>query len=635
VFPLKLFLSIVLASAFFLARSDQGEAKSRSDSSMPDPTEVLKWEKIRPKGQWYETRVPDTLDLAERAKWSISVLTNNMEPKEAYSVYQGFNPLGREPGDPRIVWGLTWNISPKNARALPMLRVMNGSDLNLDQELNLMRTLIENVHQDGLMYYPVAGEGVPKGTSYPYVDGVMALALLNWHARDNNPAWLKWFDLMVSALKRVAIVVDDRAYYPPESGYLPDGTWHWNLRPGKPLIPYTPPNEPEFEQQGLEGCVKFEQASPLRALVKSYQINGNAEYLTAARQIARFCLKPGMWEDTSAEGYPGNEHGIFAGHFHGNVTSLHALLDLAIAEDNDRLKQLVREAYDHGRRSGVVRIGWFPYWLRPEKHNRKGEPWNGSNEACGTSDMLLLAVKLTDAGLGDYWDDVDSIVRNHLIEQQFINEPLLLDLAGRSAENQQLVKRFLGGFGQGWVTANRPRVLGCCSANGAIGLYYAWHGITRFDKEVATVNLLLNRASAWMDVDSYLPYEGKVVLHNKRAHTALIRLPNWLQPNKVMCFVNDKPQQPVEVGRYLMFNGLVGKEDLRLEFPVLEQTSKYTINDIQYTVSFRGSTVIDIAPRDTNPARIYPFFQRERFRANKAPMLMVKRFVPDRIIPLQ
>src|SRR5262249_12460914 len=162
------------------------------------------------------------------------------------------------------------------------------------------------------------------------------------------------------------------------------------------------------------------------------------------------------------------------------------------------------------------------------------------------------------------------------------NEQLLLELAGKSPEKQQLVRRFLGGFGQGWVTANRPRVLGCCSANGAMGLYYAWHGITRFDKGVATVNLFLNRASAWMDVDSYLPYEGKVVLHNKNAQTALVRLPNWLETNTVRCFLNDTPRQPVRVGRYLMFEGLRGKEDLRLEFPVIEHTSKYTINEIEY-----------------------------------------------------
>ena len=36
------------------------------------------------------------------------------------------------------------------------------------------------------------------------------------------------------------------------------------------------------------------------------------------------------------------------------------------------------------------------------------------------------------------------------------------------------------------------------------------------------MNLLLNRASPWIDVDSYLPYEGRVQLKNKTAYAYLV-----------------------------------------------------------------------------------------------------------------
>ena len=41
-------------------------------------------------------------------------------------------------------------------------------------------------------------------------------------------------------------------------------------------------------------------------------------------------------------------------------------------------------------------------------------------------------------------------------------------------------------------------------------------GMVSFDtiRESHRYNLLLNRASPWMDIDSYIPYEGKVVLKN-------------------------------------------------------------------------------------------------------------------------
>ena len=89
----------------------------------------------------------------------------------------------------------------------------------------------------------------------------------------------------------------------------------------------------------------------------------------------------------------------------------------------------------------------------------------------------------------------------------------------------------------GLLTAAHPVTYGWCSANGSIGLYYAWESITRFRNGVATVNLFLNRASSWMDVNSYLPYEGKVDLHNKEAWMALVRIPNWVEneSGKMFC----------------------------------------------------------------------------------------------------
>jgi hypothetical protein len=62
-------------------------------------------------------------------------------------------------------------------------------------------------------------------------------------------------------------------------------------------------------------------------------------------------------------------------------------------------------------------MGWFPSWSLPTKYNRPA--WlQEVTELCALADTIALGVKSSDAGLGDYWDDVDSILRNHLIEQQ-------------------------------------------------------------------------------------------------------------------------------------------------------------------------------------------------------------------------
>jgi hypothetical protein len=64
--------------------------------------------------------------------------------------------------------------------------------------------------------------------------------------------------------------------------------------------------------------------------VRDYELTGNTESLDTAQRLLKFILKPTMWEGTRAEGYPGNEHGIWAGHGHNNPQALMALLDIAM-----------------------------------------------------------------------------------------------------------------------------------------------------------------------------------------------------------------------------------------------------------------------------------------------------------------
>ena len=44
----------------------------------------------------------------------------------------------------------------------------------------------------------------------------------------------------------------------------------------------------------------------------------------------------------------------------------------------------------------------------------------------------------------------------------------------------------------------------CCPGNGNQALYHAWEAIVRCKEGNAQVHLLLNRASPWLDIDSYL-----------------------------------------------------------------------------------------------------------------------------------
>ncbi|MBU4286270.1 MAG: hypothetical protein KKD76_05115, partial [Verrucomicrobia bacterium] len=178
--------------------------------------------------------------------------------------------------------------------------------------------------------------------------------------------------------------------------------------------------------------------------------------------------------------------------------------------------------------------------------------------------------------------------------------------------------------------------MGCCNGNGTQGLYYAWEGIVRQEGDSAQVNLLLNRASQCLDIDSFLPYEGKVIIHNKTTAKVSVRIPSWVNRKELRCNVSGKPRPCSWTGNYIVFDDLKPKDKINIEFPVKETTSDYTVcsrtkMEQTYKCTFRGSTLVDISPRDDLPTS-YPIYLREHMRKDKAPMRKTIRFVPDKNI---
>ena len=600
-------------------------------------------------GERKTARVPDTLDMAERAEYALNALTRAVVPQRWYSVWQGMN-LDSSP--PYFSWP-NW-LSYKYLEAMPRMRQMSGSDLNLDVEQAMMQTFVDHIGKYGLLYYPAVSPDQPPNTSYALGCGRMMLAMAAWYERDGNSMWLDLLRDMAHGLEKMAIERWHYSYFPLESGFAPDGTWHFTQRGGgrAEFFPYTPPDEPAREQQGHEGTVKFEAGTVARALVRTYGLTGDERSLELAGRLVNFCLLPSMWQDGWEYGIAGHEHGLFAGHFHGNTMAIRGILAYAVAVGDERTKSIVREAYEHGRRAGLGRIGWVPGWITPERFGRiegLGEWVKIISESCGIGNMAALAADLSTAGVGDYWEDVEQMARNQLVEQQFVDFDRMnavVEHARKTKPKQDVipgiewdersvqlgaldnvVERTVGAFSMGTVT-HIPRVtgFGCCTGNGSLGLYYAWDAITRFRDGVAHVNLLLNRASPWMDIDSYLPFEGKVVLHNKQAETAYVHMPGWVSRGDVRCRVGSQIVQPVWVGRYLGVRGLKPEDDITVEFPVHESEDRYTVAYKEYTCHFRGSTMVDVSPRDGAPGT-YPLYQRDHLKAEKAPVKQTERYV--------
>jgi hypothetical protein len=674
--------------------------------------------KVIPEGERYEAKVPDTLDLAERARLAINGLLGQLDPELDYELCENTWYSKQPYLSHDFCVGLPL-IMPKTAEALPMMRIMSGSDQDLNIEEGMMKAMLANIAEDGLYYAPAREDrpwhlvALDKKIEFPpedyasvYGTARMMLAMMAWYQRDHDPAWLDRLRKMAEKYASIAVYKDDYAYYPmggPGKSYLagmyPKSGW-------KSLKGDDIKGEQEGEE---EGSLFMFMGGSVRAFTRWYIMSGDPKALETARKLVNFLIQPKFWGDRiKPRTVVSHEHAQWWGHFHGHMEMLRSLLEYAVVTKDAKLKEFVRQGYAYVRNFGIPRIGWFPDMIGIMS----------TNQGCGAARITALAIKLCDAGVGDYWDDVDQYIRNQGTEQQLLRADILRQICSVAPElekepgtgrvrkpksgskgvrwevTDRVIERTVGAFAANGLPTQAVSVCmtaGCCTTNGSTGLYYAWEAIVRCKDDVAQINLLLNRASPWLDVDSYLPYEGKVVVKNKTAKKILLRIPLWVDKKAVEAHVDGTSVKPFWINNYLFFDNVKAKAQITVTFPMVETTEKYTLYGKEYTCHFKGNTLIDISPHDAffpdlrilaeskdkldiwirnaffhelakdkvEPADIaelekqrrplvgncseeslklyratvgYPFYQRDYYRQNRAPMKKVARFVPKETI---
>src|SRR5262249_13725679 len=153
--------------------------------------------------------------------------------------------------------------------------------------------LLSAVREDGLMYNPFDGPGAPKGTSYPQLDALMIMAMYNRYTLGRNPAWLAWIERMARGLRKAAIAVEDRAFYPMQSGVDPTGKWHIrNMEAAPPFNrngpwKYRPTEEPKSDAEGFEGAARAEANRAITALVLHHELSKDQASLEMAKRVLR------------------------------------------------------------------------------------------------------------------------------------------------------------------------------------------------------------------------------------------------------------------------------------------------------------------------------------------------------------
>ena len=589
-------------------------------------------------GQRYEALIPDTLDLAERAALAVNGLTAPTFPEADYDVpmvvYFHHNPPMM-----RINWSSP-GLVVMFAEASPLMRVISGSDLNAHVDEQWMQVTLKMQAPNGLTYRPRIGRPwagldspypLPPGDHYslPYDTARFLPAVSLYHLLGGEKLWRDTGERIVQGLLQRAVV--DRGSY----AFMP--IRHFGLNES------VTPDEPMPSTRDGAYFGPF-TGWLILGLTRFHLATGYEPAVELARKVCTFLKDHSGFFDAEGRYLPELTHWGRIEHFQDHATSVVSMIDFALATGDQELLEYTRRSYEFARTLGEPLVGYFPELYASTSVEL--------SETCEVGQMIIQAVKLSRAGIGDYWDDADRWVRNQLAENQLLRidwiDPLIEDLPPSVVEKphqtaDRVAERNIGAFA-GWPAANdwysirapregqdltpraSPSIMHCCTANGSRALYYVWENILTYEGGTLRVNLLLNRASPWADVDSYIPYEGQVDVKIKVPCRLSVRIPEWVAPGETRCQVGGEDRSLDWDGRYAQAGDVKPGDVVSLRFPIEERRDVVYIEKQRYHLVRRGNEVVAIHP----PGRYCPLYQRAHYRENTVRWKRVTRFVPDR-----
>jgi hypothetical protein len=540
----------------------------------------------------------------------------------------------------------------KFEEALPLMRLASGSDQNSEVDPVWMASALRQIGPDGLVYWPFlpwvkvpdwgraytqAEQQAPPPAGFysiPLFTGRRIGAMTLYRLRDPSGPWDGEIRRIVDGLRAAAIDRGDYAYFPQGELYpdqprareaaMPVGIW-------SSLVGWTIQGLAQYHR--VSG---YEPAVDLAAKLARYLVFHGRYYGRDGEFLPNFAGEDGG-RVPYREGVPGFEPGTVAWkeyiHFQHHMVPMLGTLDHALAVGDRELAEFVRRAFEWARGKGNPLVGHFPENIdRPDLQ---------TSELCEVAAMVGLALKLSAAGLGDYWDDADRWIRNQFAEGQLRRA----DWAYRLGEKgptmpgpgfdpavhccDRVPERNLGAFA-GWPSANDWGwgIMHCCTGNATRALYYVWEHILTYRDGQLRVNLLLNRASAWADVDSHIPYAGQVDIKLKQAVELAVRLPEWVQPDEVRVRVNSRGREIGFEGRYAWVGWVEPGDIARLTFPIAERRDETWIEKSRYTLIRRGNEVVRIEPQGEH----CPLYQRDHYRDGATLWREVERWVPEQQI---
>ena len=589
-------------------------------------------------GKASERLVPATLDVAERADLAIHFLTNVTDPDADHEIYFPVD-LQRNPPIMYHDWNGA-NIQPKFQEALPLLRSITGNRNDMIVDETWTSAVIKSQGEDGLLYMPVEGRpwarykgpagwfvGDDGGDQFAslYTNGIMIGVMGLYYLQTRDEMWKTRVRRLIDRMAQLMIYKGDWCYYP--------------------VLTANPGTTVSQEGSILDPLCLVEAGGSvagwiIHGLCQAYNATGYEPGLDLAGKLSEYLMRySGCYDDQAR----------FLGmaHTHHHLKPLIGLLEYGLIVDNAEIIEFARKGYEYARSCGVPSIGYYPSIPGPDvqwTYALVQEYVKTFAEGCTEGDFVAIAAKLSGSGVADYWDDLDRCIRNTFFESQMLTSDwigqMTQDLPATPVDESKfetadrLAERHVGTFAS-WGAPNDmffgrgKGFMHCCAGNETRAIYYIWDNILSFDSGNLKVNLLLNRTSRWADLDSYIPFEGRVDLTIKEPCALDIRIPEWVQPGQATGTVNGETRRLGWNGRYAQLGDVKPGDVVSLRFPISERTVKETIDGVEYTMGIKGNDVVHMDP----PGKNYPYYQRKgHYRENETRWLKRPRFVSSQEI---
>jgi len=232
----------------------------------------------------------------------------------------------------------------------------------------------------------------------------------------------------------------------------------------------------------------------------------------------------------------------------------------------------------------------------------------GTCETCALADFVHLAVVLSECGAGEYWDDVERLVRNQLLANQYTD----VDAIRRAfpGVTDDVLAMLRGGF----ECAARPNDLfnwagaeACCIGGGVRALYLAWRAAIETRDGETSVRMGVTRQTNAAIVTAYAPWDGRIDVQSLRTQRIRVRIPEGVAASSVRIFVDGRPAHHRSSGRWIVVDDVGQGRVVTASFELQRAARAYRVADVDYQADWLGDTIVAMRP----PGVRHPTYRRD------------------------